>query len=137
MKWERYFFGFLIAALAIAACDPEPKNTPISPPRAPLSPPPVSSEIDPAAYRGAAIAQQVCNQCHDIGLGQGPEVPVQAPAFRDIAKRPDTTPEKLAAWMARSHTVMPNYMFTEPDVSDLAAFIASLRAPSGDPLARP
>lgn len=53
---------------------------------------------------------------------------MNAPAFRDIARRPETTPERLAAWMAKSHAVMPNYMFTEPDVSDLAAFIASLRA---------
>lgn len=128
MKWGRYLFGFLIAALAIAACDPEQKNTPISPLRATV-PPPAATEANPAAYRGAAIAQQVCSQCHDIGLGQGPEVPVGAPGFSDIASRPETTPEKLAAWMAKSHAVMPNYLFTEPDVSDLAAFIVSLRAP--------
>lgn len=127
MRWGRYLFGFLIAALAMAACGRDQKNTPISPPRASV-PPPAVSEVDPAAYRGAAIAQQVCSQCHDIGLWQGPEVPVNAPAFRDIARRPETTPERLAAWMAKSHAVMPNYMFTEPDVSDLAAFIASLRA---------
>lgn len=129
MKWGRYLLGFLVAALAIAACDPERKSTPISPPRGP-APPPAVSEVDPAAYRGAAIAQQVCSQCHDIGLGKGPEVALSAPPFRDIARRPETTPEKLAAWMAKSHVVMPNYMFTEPDVADLAAFISSLRETS-------
>ena len=130
MRWGRFLFGFLFAALAIAACDPERRSTPISPPRGP-APPPAVSAVDPAVYRGAAIAQQVCSQCHDIGLGQRAEVPVGAPAFRDIAKRPETTPEKLAAWMAKSHAVMPNYMFAGPDVSDLAAFIVSLRAPAG------
>ncbi len=131
MKWGRYLLGFLIAALAMAACDPERKNTPISPPQASVPPPPASSEVDPGTYRGAAIAQQVCSQCHDIGLGEGAQVPVGAPAFREIAKRPETTPEKLAAWMGKSHAVMPNYMFTAPDVSDLAAFILSLRTPAG------
>jgi mono/diheme cytochrome c family protein len=127
MRWAKYLFGFLIAALAIAACDLETRNTPIKPAmtRTAAEPPPAG--VDPAAYRGAAIAQQVCNQCHDIGLGKGALVDVGAPAFRSIAGRPETNPQGLAAWMRASHAVMPNYMFEGPDVADLAAFIVSLR----------
>ena len=50
---------------------------------------------------------------------------------RNIAKRAESTPEGLAAWMQASHPKMPNYMFEGPDVGDLAAFILSLRQSPG------
>lgn len=132
MHWAKYLFGFLVAALAIVACNPEQKTEapPVEKPAATAVAGPVA-EVDPAAYRGAAIAGQVCAQCHDVGLGQGPAVNIGAPEFRKIAQRVESTPEGLTAWMRASHPKMPNYMFEGPDVADLAAFILSLRQTPG------
>jgi mono/diheme cytochrome c family protein len=136
MHWFKILFGFLVAALAIAACNPEPgvgasagsESQAAATTAAPAPPP---AEVDTAAYRGAAIAGQVCAQCHDIGLGQAAGVDIGAPTFRSIAKRPESTPAGLEAWMRASHPRMPNYMFEGPDVADLAAFIVSLRDAPG------
>ena len=128
MHWLKYMLGFLVAALAIVACNPGQQAAapkPEAPVVAAQAQPP--ADVDPAAYRGAAIAQQVCNQCHDIGLGSGPAVEIGAPPFRDIAGRRETTEQRVAGWMNGSHPVMPNYLFTEADVADLTAFIVSLR----------
>ncbi|MEQ1783213.1 MAG: hypothetical protein ABMA14_17800 [Hyphomonadaceae bacterium] len=132
MHWLKYLLGFLVAALAIVACNPERKTETPAPERpAIVATAPPAADVDPAAYRGAAIAGQVCSQCHDIGLGKGPAVNIGAPDFRKIAKRAESTPEGLAAWMQASHPKMPNYMFEGPDVGDLAAFILSLRQSPG------
>ena len=80
---------------------------------------------------GAAIAAQVCAQCHNIGLGQAAAVDIGAPDFRKIAGRSESTPEGLEAWMRSTHPKMPNYVFLGPDVADLAAFIVSLRKTPG------
>ena len=135
MNWGRYFFGFLIAALAIAACDLRTKSPPIKPAMTRATVEHRPAGVDPAAYRGAAIAQQVCNQCHNIGLGAGALAEVGAPSFTVIAGRPETSAEGLAVWMRASHAVMPNYMFEGADVADLAAFIVSLRKTPPDGVA--
>ena len=132
MHWLKYMLGFLVAALAIVACNPGQKAaapTPEAPVVVAQAKPP--ADVDPAAYRGAAIAAQVCSQCHDIGLGQAAAVDIGAPDFRKIAGRSESTPEGLEAWMRSTHPKMPNYMFQGPDVADLAAFIVSLRKTPG------
>ena len=88
-------------------------------------------ETSEAAYRGAAVAGQVCSQCHDVGMGTAPAQPIGAPAFRDIAARAGSTPEGLASWMAANHPKMPNYLFPEGQVTDLAAYIMSLQDAPG------
>jgi len=111
--------ALLLIVGVLAACSP-PADEPVAAPQA---------EADPAVYRGAAIAGQVCAQCHDVGTG-APVQAVGAPDFRDIAGRPASTLEGLAAWMRANHPQMPNYMFIESDLADLAAYIVSLR-PTG------
>lgn len=114
------FVSIAIMALAgLAACSPgnDPDREPTPPPQV---------EEDPAAYRGAAIAGQVCAQCHDVGIGAAPAQSVGAPGFREIAGRPASTAEGLAAWMRDSHPKMPNYIFRDQEVTDLAAYITSL-----------
>lgn len=113
---------YIVLAGVLAGCSPAagpPEPTPEA------AKPPV--ETSEAAYRGAAVAGQVCSQCHDVGQGSGPAQQIGAPKFSDIAERPESTPEGLAAWMAANHPQMPNYLFPEGQVTDLAAYIMSLR----------
>jgi mono/diheme cytochrome c family protein len=82
----------------------------------------------PAIYRGAALAQQVCVRCHEIGIsGASPTIPVGAPDFIFIANRDGMTSDHLQQWMRSSHPSMPNYLFNDSTVSDVAAYIMSLR----------
>jgi len=112
-----------LAALAgLAACSPA-EDKPVAPAPAPVQ----QVEVAPAAYRGAAVAGQVCAQCHDVGQGAAAQQAVGAPDFRDIAGRESSTAEGLAGWMAANHPKMPNYLFSGGEVSDLAAYIMSLR----------
>jgi len=83
-------------------------------------------QTDQAAYRGAAVAGQVCSRCHDVGMGAPPTMEIGAPKFRDIAGRADSTADGLAAKMRDSHPAMPDFIFEEPEIADLAAYILSL-----------
>lgn len=115
----------LVLAGLLAACSPAAEK-PTPTPEAP-KPPVAQADTTEAAYRGAAIAGQVCSQCHDVGQGTAPTLQIGAPAFGVIAARTETTPEELASWMAANHPKMPNYIFPEGQVTDLAAYIISLR----------
>ncbi|MBI1359226.1 MAG: hypothetical protein GC155_02965 [Alphaproteobacteria bacterium] len=83
---------------------------------------------DMAVYRGAGIAHLGCPQCHDIGVvGAGPLTQSSAPAFAAVANREGMTAAHIEQWLTSSHPTMPSYYFGEPTVSDLAAYIMSLR----------
>jgi mono/diheme cytochrome c family protein len=122
----------LALALALCACGEQAANEPATPaaPSSEAAPPPAPSpaaDADPAAYRGAAVAGQVCAQCHDIGAGPSAVRIPGATAFSEVARRPETTPESLAAWLRASHPSMPNYIFGETQTADIVAYIMSLR----------
>jgi mono/diheme cytochrome c family protein len=85
---------------------------------------------DPSLYRGAAIAGQVCAQCHDTSGGRDAKPGFSAVSFGSVANRPDMTVAKLEHWLTSSHPSMPNYLFDSTTVDDLAAYIMSLRRPS-------
>lgn len=128
--------GFLVltaaAGLGSAACTPPgPAESPkVEAPKAEAARAPQVAASDPAAYRGAAVAAQVCSRCHDVGMGAPPVMEVGAPEFRDLAGQTDSTAESLAATMRKSHPIMPDYIFGEAETGDLAVYILSLR---GDP----
>ena len=87
-----------------------------------------AAETSPAMYHGVALVAQVCAQCHDVGLGTKPELASAAPAFADVANRPETTAESLTQWMrSAKHPSMPHYMFNAEEVGDLATYILSLK----------
>jgi mono/diheme cytochrome c family protein len=120
----------LLIALALCACGERASNEPGPTPQRPAetaaspAPPP---QADPAAYRGAAVAGQVCAQCHDVGSGPPAVYISGATAFSEVARRPETTPESLGAWLRASHPSMPNYIFGETQTADIVAYIMSLR----------
>lgn len=96
-----------------------------------MSEEPVLADGASGSYRGAAVAGQVCAQCHDIGMSMPPAMNIGAPAFREIAMRPASTAEGLAAWMQASHPKMPNYLFVGSEINDLAVYIMGLRESPG------
>jgi mono/diheme cytochrome c family protein len=56
--------------------------------------PPAAAEKAPdaeAVYRGAAIARQVCAQCHDIGDGSAPAIYSKASTFKSVVEKPETS----------------------------------------------
>lgn len=122
----------LIAGTAgLTACTPtEGTATEEKPPMIETAEAPAQQLESAGSYRGGAVAAQVCAQCHDIGNGSAPTINVGAPAFREIAGRPATTAEGLAAWMQTSHPAMPNFIFKGQEVTDLAEYITNLAKPA-------
>ncbi len=124
--------GVIIAVLAcVGACSPQAPERGAAPATEAAPVAPAQVEVEPAAYRGAAVAGQVCAQCHDVGMGAGPAVEIGAPDFGEIAGRASSSAAGLAAWMQSNHPKMPNYLFSEGEVPDLAAYIMSLRPGGG------
>lgn len=121
MHHSALWFLFVAAVsclLTLIACTPAAPTGEQVAAEAPVAP--------AAVYRGAAIAGQVCAQCHDIG-GSGPEIYAGAPTFRSVVENPATTAESLTTWLNSSHPKMPHYLFPENEVADLVAYILSLR----------
>lgn len=118
----------MMLPLALAACTPAAPGD-ASAPEAPVQQAATAAPADPAVYRGATVAQQVCAQCHDIGTGVGPAIYAGAPTFASVLDKPDTTSEGLAKWLKSSHPSMPHYVFNDAEVGDLVAYIMSLRKP--------
>jgi mono/diheme cytochrome c family protein len=120
---HRVAIAALLLAGVIQACSPPaPEREAVTDSTATAR----SEQDDPAAYRGAAIAGQVCAQCHSVS-GIDVKSPVSgAPSFTSVANRPETTVDSLSRWLTSSHPSMPNYMFDQQSVGDLAAYIMTL-----------
>jgi mono/diheme cytochrome c family protein len=116
--------GLAVALLGLAAgCAPAPAE----PPKASVA---AASVPAGDVYRGSAVAQQVCVQCHDVGIaGMPAQTQVNAPDFVVTANRGGMTAEQLRAWMRSTHRIMPTFMFSDAVTADLAAYIMSLRDP--------
>lgn len=113
-------------ALSVAACTEQDNKSPGAVPPTAAAEKALTASSD-AVYRGAAVARQVCAQCHDIGDGSKPAIYSQAPTFKSVLEKPDTTAEGLSQWLKSSHPSMPHYVFTEPEVADIVAYIMSLK----------
>lgn len=113
--------------VALAGCSPTDRNpSDDSPVAAATNEGATGAQEGPGAYRGGAVAAQVCAQCHDIGNGSRPLIDVGAPAFREVAGRAGTSAEGLETWMRTSHPAMPNFIFSGQEVTDLAEYISNL-----------
>jgi mono/diheme cytochrome c family protein len=109
---------------SLGACSREPS---ISAPTQDVTQAAASQQSDPAIYRGAAIAGQVCSQCHESSGAAGGGKNPNAPALAVVANRPGTNEAGLRHWLTTQHPSMPNYIFDEATVRDLVAYIMSLR----------
>lgn len=79
---------------------------------------------DPA--NGKRLAEQWCSPCHLVTPDQTKAIPA-APPFMTIAKRRDTELEQLETFLADPHPVMPNLSLSRQEITDLVAYIRSLK----------
>jgi len=76
---------------------------------------------------GRNLAQSVCSRCHAVG-SQKQKGWTNAPSFTEIANRPMTTTESLAAVIQTRHPKMsPGATRGPSEAADLAAYILTLK----------
>ena len=79
------------------------------------------------AAKGRATAEEFCVRCHVVDPAQtsGSDT---APPFRDVAKNPAwTDAARLMAQLADPHPAMPGFTLSRQEVSNLIAYLATLR----------
>ena len=64
--------------------------------------------------------------CHVVDANQS-KATDNAPSFRTIAARPDTTADSLDRYLSRAHTLMPDFSLSSRERDTLIAYILSLR----------
>jgi mono/diheme cytochrome c family protein len=79
------------------------------------------------AVKGAAVARQVCAECHAVERGAGPSPGGEAPAFERIAKTPGMTSIALTAALRTPHRRMPNIILSDDELKDVVAYLLSLK----------
>lgn len=78
------------------------------------------------ADQGATLAARWCATCHVVD-GDQKLASADVPPFAAIARKPDFTPEKVAAFLIEPHPKMPNFPLSRSEAADIAAYIGSLR----------
>lgn len=92
----------------------------------PLQATPTRAQGDGQA--GRALAQRLCAVCH-MNEGQGERAaPGGIPGFAAVANRPGQTAEGIEQWLRAVPASMPNHHLSQQEMSDLAAFIMTLKA---------
>jgi len=79
------------------------------------------------AASGKALALQWCSACHLVAEDQPTASSASLPSFYDMAKDPDWSEEKLAAFLANPHPAMPDMSLGNTEIADLASYIGSLK----------
>lgn len=86
-----------------------------------------SASADDAA-EGRALAEKLCAHCHAIeGPGPGPNP--EAPLFSRFTQRwpLESLAEAMAEGLTVGHGPMPDFVFTDQQVDDLLAYLASVQ----------
>jgi mono/diheme cytochrome c family protein len=77
--------------------------------------------------QGLRLARVQCAECHLVEKGQGESPDPAAPTFEHIANISGMTSMALTAALRTSHGTMPNVIIPSSDISDLVAYILSLK----------
>jgi mono/diheme cytochrome c family protein len=82
---------------------------------------------DPAVARGKKIYRNICVVCHNADPNQpGPLGPESAGASRELLEAKLLRGEYPAGYTPKRNTLqMPRFEFLEPNLDDIAAFLAS------------
>ena len=80
-----------------------------------------------SAERGLLLASKICADCHAVSKGEGRSANTRAPPFTAIANVPGMTNAALSAALATSHRTMPNIILKNDEMSDVIAYIQSLK----------
>jgi cytochrome c len=87
---------------------------------------PVAAQEAGEPQAGAAYAKQYCAKCHAIAdEDASPEH--TAPRFKDVANTSGMTATALTVWLQTSHPTMPNIILEPNDMSNVVAYILSLK----------
>jgi mono/diheme cytochrome c family protein len=87
-----------------------------------------ASAQDGDVAAGRAFAREACITCHVVDPGNAsPRVVVIGPNFQDIANTKGMTATALRVFLTTSHPKMPNLILTPEDITDVIAYILSLR----------
>jgi len=78
------------------------------------------------SLHGKDIAKRWCANCHVVESGQTNAID-HAPPFSQIAKTPDFDQNKLSFLLLKPHPNMPALSLDRTEISDLAAYIGSLK----------
>ena len=78
------------------------------------------------AAAGKALAGRWCSSCHLVSPEQTTAT-TEAPPFATIAERHAGSINALAAFLADPHPPMPQMSLSRQEISDLLAYIDSLR----------
>ena len=81
---------------------------------------------------GGRVARAHCAACHQTGRDIA-TVPGLAPSFGAIANTKGMTQTSVRVFLSSSHEAMPNYVLSERDIADVAAYIMSLRFQAAKP----
>jgi mono/diheme cytochrome c family protein len=75
---------------------------------------------------GERIAQIWCNNCHVVDSAQkgGSDA---VPSFPSIARKASTTQMSLTVFLSTPHGRMPDFSLTRTEISNVSAYILSLR----------
>lgn len=87
---------------------------------------PVTSAPDPA--HGKVLAESVCSNCHLVGSGQQ-HANADIPSFHEIGNKEGQTAGAIMAHIVLPKHPMPTIPLTKSELTDLAAYIMTLRDP--------
>jgi mono/diheme cytochrome c family protein len=80
------------------------------------------------ATRGRELADRLCTGCHITSTASGATIAnPDVPSFAAIAKRPDTSAERLAGRIIVPHPAMPTTQLTVGEIRDLIAYILTMK----------
>jgi mono/diheme cytochrome c family protein len=85
---------------------------------------PVTSEPDP--FRGKALAQQLCSNCHLVDDRQQ-QINADIPSFNEVANKEAQTAGTIMAHIALPKHPMPTIPLTRSELADIAAYILTMR----------
>jgi mono/diheme cytochrome c family protein len=77
--------------------------------------------------QGLTLARAQCAECHLVDKVPGRSPNPAAPTFEHIANISGMTSMALTAALRTSHGTMPNVIIPSSDISDLVAYILSLK----------
>jgi mono/diheme cytochrome c family protein len=86
---------------------------------------PVTNKPDPV--RGKQLAERLCVNCHLVGSARQQRASADVPSFREIANKPGQTAGGLVARIILPKHSMPQIPLEKSELTDLAAYIMSLR----------
>lgn len=87
----------------------------------------------PDAANGLRLAKALCVNCHVVGPASKGPATTSVPTFAEMANRPGQSYPRLTKVLMAPHPGMPNARLTRAEITDLIAYLDTLRAPKAGP----